>query len=114
MHVSIQPTGRQNPSIWNCWFGKLESIFVSVKTIISTLFCIICFSCSNLPVTEFIFRLAIISLFLTLHLSFDNILSLLLASCCTGREFVTGDSGPFFELSTVCQKCIVSNTLFMT
>ena len=35
----------------------------------STLFCLLYFSCSNLPETEFIFKLTIISLFLTLHLS---------------------------------------------
>ena len=55
-----------------------------------------------------------ISLFLTLLLSFDNILLLLSGSCCTDREFVTEDSDPFFELSAVCQKFLVSNILFIT
>ena len=54
------------------------------------------------------FRFAIISLFLTLHLHFDNILSLLSGSCCSGREFLAEDSDPFFELSEVYQKFLVT------
>ena len=35
---------------------------------------------------------------LTISLSFDNRLTLVLRSCCTGRELVTKDTDPFFEL----------------
>ena len=60
----------KNPGTKNCTFGKVASSFVSVIARISMYFRTISFSCSNLFVSELMFKLPIITLFTLLSLKF--------------------------------------------